>query len=95
MPWRRKPADCLEYWEGPVNRDAGFKAVLVYCVGPERPRNYHESCHHRGRLNLKDLPDWDWYDISAHLRCTKCGAVGYVDTPLNWGDVINFSKGVC
>ena len=22
-------------------------------------------------LSLDDLPDWDWYDISAHLKCTE------------------------
>jgi hypothetical protein len=40
------------------------------------------------------LPEWDWYDISAHLRCTRWGAVGYVDTRLNWAEVIDFNKGV-
>ena len=25
MPWRRKPARWLRYWEGPVNKDAGFR----------------------------------------------------------------------
>jgi hypothetical protein len=40
------------------------------------------------------IPDWDWRDISAHLRCTKCDTVGYVDTRLNWSEVINFNKGV-
>jgi hypothetical protein len=54
--------------------------VLVYCLGPEKPATYHERCHHNGRLNLADLPSWDWTDISAHLRCTVCGTVGYVDT---------------
>jgi hypothetical protein len=48
-----------------------------------------------GSLPLKDLPDWDWYEISAHLRCTKCGTVGYVDTRLNWSEVIDFNRGVC
>jgi hypothetical protein len=26
---------------------------------------------------------------------TKCGTVGYVDTRVNWSEVINFSKGIC
>ena len=33
MPWRRKPAQFLRYWTGPVDRNAGFKTVLVFCVG--------------------------------------------------------------
>jgi hypothetical protein len=40
-------------------------------------------------LKFADLPDWHWQDISAHLRCTKCGAIGYVDTRLNWSEVID------
>jgi hypothetical protein len=64
--------------------------VLVYCVGPPKGK----LCGHCGSLILKDLADWDWYQISAHLRCTKCGTVGYVDTRLNWSEVIDFNKGV-
>jgi len=94
MPWRRKPAPHLRYWSGPVNRAVGFKTIMVYCLGPERPQNYHERCHHNGRLRLSDLPDWDWSDISAHLRCTKCGTVGFVDTRVDWSEVINFNKGI-
>jgi hypothetical protein len=45
-------------------------------------------------LNISDLPEWGWYDISAHLKCTECGAVGYVDTRLNWSEVIDFNKRV-
>jgi hypothetical protein len=90
MPWRRKPARFLRYWTGPVDREATgasgkpFKTVLVYCV----------NCHHNGRLKLADLPDWDWSDISAHLACTDCGRVGWVDTRLDWSEVIDFSRGV-
>ncbi|GIQ78726.1 hypothetical protein [Bradyrhizobium sp. RD5-C2] len=72
-------------WTAPVDRNAGFKTVLVCCVGCE---------HHNGRLKLADLPDWDWYDISAHLKCTACGKVGWVDTRMDWGEIINFAKGV-
>jgi hypothetical protein len=43
---------------------------------------------------LRDLPDWDWREISAHFRCTKCGAVGYVDTRMDWNEVIDFNKGI-
>jgi hypothetical protein len=90
MPWRRKPASWLEYWNGPIDRNAGFKTVIVYCLGPP----HGPSCRHNGTLRLADLPDWDWCDISAHLKCTICGTVGYVDTRLNWSEVVNFNKGI-
>jgi hypothetical protein len=90
MPWRRKPATYLEYWTGPVHCSAGFKTVIVYCLGPPGAR-----CGHSGHLRLADLPDWDWQDISAHLKCTECGAIGYVDTRLNWSEVVAFNKGIC
>ena len=57
------------------------------------PRSHHRG-HHQASLRLDDLPAWDWYDIGAPLKCTKCGTVGYVDTLLNWSDVIDFNKGV-
>ena len=54
-------------------RDIGFKTVLVFCCGSVDPsKGYHGDCHHVGRLALADPPDFDWYDISAHLKCTKC-----------------------
>jgi hypothetical protein len=90
-PKSRKPSSLLE---GPHEREAGFKTILVYCVGPARAASYHENCHHYGRLRLDDLPDWDWRDISAHLKCIKCGTVGYVDARQDWSEVINFNKGV-
>ncbi len=92
MPWRKKPKSWLEYWNGPVNRNAGFTVVIVCCVGPE---TQGPVCGHYSMLKLADLPDWDWRDISAHLKCTKCGAIGYVDTRVDWSEVINFNKGVC
>lgn len=92
MPWRRKPASFLRYWNGPVDRNAGFSTVIVYCVGPAKPASYHDYCHHQASLKLESLPTWDWHDISAHLKCTKCGTVGYVDTRLNWSEVINFNR---
>jgi hypothetical protein len=58
------------YWDGPVNRDAGFKTVLVYCVGPLRGK----LCGHCGRLMLKDLPDWDWFQISARTFAAQNAA---------------------
>jgi hypothetical protein len=88
MPWRRQPASFLEYWSGPVNRNAGFKTVIVYCLGPP----HGQPCCHSGHLRLADLPDWDWRDISAHLKCTECGTVGYVDTRLNWSEVVNLTR---
>ena len=95
MPWRRKPARHLRYWSGPVERGRGFKTVLVYCMGPAAlPNGYHSRCHHTGRLRLAELPHWDWYDISAHLKCRRCGSVGWVDTRLDWSEVINFNKGI-
>jgi hypothetical protein len=95
MPWRRKPARHLHYWTGPVNRNAGFKTILVFCMGPAVLRaGPRDGCHHIGRLNLADLPDWDWYDIAAHLKCTECGSVGWVDTRVDWTEVIDFNKGI-
>ena len=73
MPWRRKPAQFLRYLTGPVERRDGA-ALWVYCLGAQGYR-----CHHSCRLRTADLPDWDLYDISAHLKCTECGAVGWVD----------------
>jgi hypothetical protein len=61
---------------------------IVYCVGPERGG---PVCGHNAMLKLADLPDWEWPD----LKCSRCGAVGYVDTRLNWSEVINFDKGIC
>jgi hypothetical protein len=65
---------------------------LVYRVGPARLQSY--TCDHNASLRLDDLPEWDCYDISAHRKCTKCGAIGYVDTRLNWSVVIDFNKGI-
>ena len=63
---------------------------MVYFVGPPKGK----ACGHNGSIPLKNLPDWDWREISAHFRCTKCGTVGYVDTRNNWSEVIDFNKGV-
>jgi hypothetical protein len=91
----RKPAHHLRYWFGPVNRTAGFRTILVYYLGPERlPNGYHSRCHHNDRLRLTELPDWDWYDISAHLKCTACGTVGWVDTRVYWSEAVDFNKGI-
>jgi hypothetical protein len=96
MPWRRKPARHLEYWSGPVNQKAGFKTVLVYCMGPaELPGGYHSRCHHNGRLRLAELPPWDWYDISAHLKCTRLRLGRLGRYAHDWSEVIDFNKGIC
>jgi hypothetical protein len=94
MPWRRKPESWLRYrsrGSPAVAKAAGFKTILVYCVGPP-PTLGLPRCHHNAAVPLENLPEWDWYDICAHLRCTKCGSVGYVDPRPNWSDVIDFNK---
>jgi hypothetical protein len=92
---RRKPARHFEYWSGPVNQKAGFKTVLVYCMAPaELPGGYHSRGHYNGRLRVAKLPPWDWHDISAHLKCTVCGSVGWVDTRLDSSAVIEFDMGI-
>ena len=65
--------------------------VLVYCVGPSKGK----LCGHCGQIPLNDLPDWDWQEISAHFRCTVCSTVGYVDTRVDWSEVIDFNEGIC
>jgi hypothetical protein len=97
MPWRQKPASWLRYWDSGTPsgaKAAGFKTILVYCVGLADMRTTRDRCYHNSRLKLDDLPEWRWQDISAHLKCTKCGTVGYVDTRPDWCEVINFNKGI-
>src|SRR5438270_8405553 len=92
MPWHQKPVSRLRYWSdrGPADFKArGFKTVLVYCVGPHDGEVWHYAA-----VPLDRLPDWDWYDICAHLKCTKCGSVGWVDPRRNWCEVIDFNKGL-
>jgi hypothetical protein len=82
----------LHHWSGRRGgpKAAGFKTIMVYCMGrPASPR-----CYHSAAVRLDDLPDWEWYDICAHLKCTECGSVGWVDPRPNWSDVIDFNKGV-
>jgi len=96
MPWRGKPERWLQYWSGSTPTKAkadGFQSVLVYCLGP--PAGFgHVRCYHNARLSLDDLPEWGWRDISAHLRCTHCDTVGYVDTRPDWSEIIDFNKGI-
>jgi hypothetical protein len=46
------------------------------------------------RQNFARFPEWPWHDICAHLKCTKCGSIGWVDPRPDWTEVINFNKGV-
>ena len=74
----------LVRWSAPRHSDSDAqsnKSGSWQCLG-----GYHSRCHHNGRLRIADLPDWDWYDISAHLKCTKCGSIGWVDTRLDWSE---------
>lgn len=87
-PWRKKPADWIRYWTGRPDRRASVKTIIVYCMAGDG----QTVCGHNAVVKITDLPDWDWSDISAHMRCTKCGAVGYVNLRANWSDVIDFSK---
>jgi hypothetical protein len=83
-----EPLNCLR-----MQFDAkahGFKTILVYCVGPP---DCNPRCWHWAAVPLDRLPDWDWYDICAHLKCTKCGSVGWVDPRPNLSEVIDFNKG--
>jgi hypothetical protein len=66
---------------------------LFYCVGSPVDDRY-PRCGHSAAMNLGHLPDWQWPDILAHLKCTKCGSVGWVDPSPNWGEFINYNKGV-
>jgi hypothetical protein len=57
MSWRRKPASHLEYWSGgtPSRTKAdGFRTILVYCLGPAKPKTYHDRCHHQSSLKLDE-----------------------------------------
>lgn len=67
--------------------------VLIYCVGPPI-RDPRPSCHHWAAVPLDRLPEWPWPGILAHLKCTKCGSVGWVDRRPNWSEVIDFNKGI-
>jgi hypothetical protein len=94
-PWRQKPKRSLRYWEGgspSITRAQGFSRVSVWCVGYMQDGS---RCHHHADVPLDRLPDWPWQSISAHFKCTNCGCIGYVDTRLDWGEVIDFGKGSC
>jgi hypothetical protein len=84
-PWRKRPSDSLRYWPGKPDKQSQVKSITVFCVA----RQEDVLCGHSSVVRIADLPDWDWSDISAHLRCTKCGAVGWVDMRANWPDLFN------
>jgi len=88
-PWRKKPDPRLKCWTGKPNKNGKVKTILVYCIAYDEAG---KTCHHNSMLKINDLPDWSWPDISAHLRCTKCGKVGWVETRANWGDEIDFNR---
>jgi hypothetical protein len=69
------------------------KMILVYCTGPSRGFD-RRSCHHNARLSLDELPDCDWFDMSAYPLYTHCGPVGFVETRRDLSEVINFNKGI-
>ncbi|SDN04161.1 hypothetical protein SAMN05444050_0506 [Afipia sp. GAS231] len=71
-----------------------FITVLVYCVGPANPRTTQACCHHRGRLRLEELPEWDGTMSPRTSGVPRCGTVGYVDAGLDWSEVININKGI-
>ena len=75
MPWRRKPNSRLRYWSNgrPSDMQAeGFRTILVYCAG-RRSRSPPPLLHY-AEVPLDILPDWDWYDVCAHLKYTRCGS---------------------
>jgi hypothetical protein len=91
MPWRRTEFPIAHWPDGTPSamKAEGFKTILVYCVGPPEG-DTRERCWHSSAVKFDDLPP----DILAHLKCTKCGSVGWVDPRPNWNEVINYSKGV-
>jgi hypothetical protein len=96
MPWRRKPNSRLRYWSNGRPSDTraeGFETILVYCVGPP-DRDPRPCCWHPAVVPLDRLPDWDWYDVCAHLKCTRRGSVGWADPRPNWSEVIDYGKGI-
>ncbi len=90
-----KPTSRLNYWSGGSpsrSKAAGFKIILLYCVGPP-DRDPRPRCWHNARLKVDDLPERDWYDICAHLNARNVVALDGLMRP-NWSEVINFNKGV-
>src|SRR5260370_5042896 len=57
------------------------KTVLVYCVG--RPRISSAGV---AAPSLSDLPDWDWYYISAHLLAQNAILLAVRPNSASFGD---------
>jgi hypothetical protein len=86
----------LRYWldgSPTTAKAAGFRSILVYCVGPPdgdpRPR-----CWHSAEIRLDGSREWSWPDILTHLKCTKCGSVAWIDPRPNWTEVIDHERRV-
>ncbi|WP_342711213.1 hypothetical protein AAFG13_04275 [Bradyrhizobium sp. B124] len=71
----------IQFQNNPVPEQATARTDLAQPV-PHTLRA-HQSKHAR-TANVR----------SAHLKCTACGKVGWVDTRLDWGEVTNFAKGI-
>lgn len=85
-PWRQKPEPWLHYWPGRPDRHVdprhGVIGVIVYCVAKGEGQ---WTCGHSAKFKVTDFPEgWTWAEISAHLKCTKCGAIGYVSLRPDW-----------
>jgi hypothetical protein len=89
-----KPSTELVDQGKPVHRTGGrLQNHLVKLRWPSRSRSSAAVLAQRHH-SLDSLPDWQCYDICAHLKWTKCGSVGWVDPRPNWPEVINFNKGI-
>jgi hypothetical protein len=73
--WKRR--DAPNQTGGRCRQSPSPRSIRIPSLhhGSQGPR-----CYHCSAKKLDDLPEWDWYNISAHLKCTKCGSVGWVDT---------------
>lgn len=87
----RKPVSSISYPEGHVGSSirSGFTKIRAYCLAWKRSG---ERCHHYGDVPLEVLPRERWDVIAPHFRCTECGAVGYVDLRVDWGEIVDFDK---
>jgi hypothetical protein len=72
----KKTADVIPLLDQGRPSDAkarGFKTILGLLPG-DLPNG--ERCWHSAIVSLDRLPDWERYDICAHLKCSKCGSMG-------------------
>lgn len=68
------------------HRAQGFTRVTVWCVGP----NGGPRCDHKADVPFDRLPPSSWAEVSARLKCTRCGSVGFVDVRLDWSEIVDF-----